>query len=209
MDENTPLYGGGKGVSVLEDRSISKGDTANTKQLSFHNHSGTHIDFPNHFFENGFTSEKYEAAQWIFRKPYLIIKQTSENEIIDLTEDELYNVPKEIDFLILKTGFGVYREEEKYSKYNPGISPDLANRLKRLFPNLRVLGMDLISITSFQNRELGRKAHKNFLGGDTPILLIEDMNLISLNSSPLEIYCLPLLIKKLDGSPVTIIARIV
>ena len=79
MDHTTPLYGGGKGISISLDRSILNGDTANTKQLSFQNHSGTHIDFPNHFFENGKTAENYTADFWIFEKPFLIARKAEEN----------------------------------------------------------------------------------------------------------------------------------
>ena len=68
--------------------------------------------------------------------------------------------------------------------------------------------MDFISLTSFQNRELGRESHRSFLGGEHPILLIEDMDLSQLSTSPLSIQCLPLLIYGLDGAPVSIIAKI-
>lgn len=208
MDEKTPLYGGGKGISIAPDRSISKGDTANTKQLAFQNHSGTHIDFPNHFFETGKTSESYPADQWIFRKPFMVNRNADENEIICLSAEELKMVPRDTDFLIIKTGFGKFRMEEKYWKYNPGFSPEFANILRNQFPFLRVIGMDFISLTSFQNRELGREAHRNFLGGELPIMLIEDMDLSQLNTSPSSILCLPLMIKGLDGAPVTIIGEI-
>ncbi len=208
MDEKTPLYGGGKGISIFPDRSIAKGDTANTKNLSFHNHSGTHIDFPNHFFENGKTSESYPADHWVFRNPFLVQTSVKENEIICLSEEELKQVPYNTDFLIVKTGFGKFRMEEKYWKYNPGFSPEFANVLRNKFPLLRVIGMDFISLTSFQNRELGREAHRKFLGGERPFIIIEDMDLSQIDYTPASIHCLPLLIKGLDGSPVTIIAEL-
>lgn len=208
MDEKTPLYGGGKGISIVSERSIANGDTANTKYLAFQNHSGTHVDFPNHFFETGKTSESFSADQWIFRKPFMVKKTAEENEIITLSGEELEKVPQDTDFLIIKTGFGKFRMEEKYWKYNPGFSPKLANILRIQFPLLRFIGMDFISLTSFQNRELGREAHRSFLGGEHPIMLIEDMDLSQLNTSPISIHCLPLMINGLDGAPVTIIAEI-
>lgn len=208
MDHSTPLYGGGKGISISPDRSIINGDTANTKQLSFQNHSGTHIDFPNHFFENGKTAENYTADFWMFKKPFLVLRKAEENEIFCLSDDEMKKIPDEIDFLIIKTGFGVFRGEEKYWKYNPGFAPIFATKLREKFPNLKVIGMDFISLTSYQNRELGREAHRTFLGGDRPILLIEDMDLSKIMYSPKSISCLPLMINGLDGSPVTIIASI-
>jgi len=208
MDAFTPLYGGGKGISVKPDRSIASGDTANTKNLVFQNHSGTHIDYPNHFFRDGLTSDAYDASYWMFQRPYLICRDIEENKIIDLSEEELTEVPYDTDFLIFKTGFGKYREEEKYWKYNPGFAPALADKLRKKFPALKVLGMDFISLTAYQNRELGREAHRCFLGGDRPILVIEDMNLSQLVKSPKSVSCLPLMIKGLDGAPVTIVAEI-
>jgi arylformamidase len=208
MDAFTPLYGGGEGISVKPDRSIDLGDTANTKNLAFQNHSGTHIDYPNHFFIDGITSEAYDASFWIFQKPFLICQDVEENEIIDICDEQLKEVPYDTDFLIFKTGFGKYRGEEKYWKYNPGFAPVLADKLRKKLPSLKVLGMDFISLTAYQNRELGREAHRCFLRNDQPILLIEDMNLLQLVTSPKSVSCLPLMIKGLDGAPVTIVAEI-
>ncbi len=206
MDENTPLYGGSKGVSLKDDRSILKGDSANTKHLALHNHSGTHIDFPNHFFTEGLTAEFYPAEHWIFTSPALICVDAKEDELIIFSNDQLESIPADTDFLILKTGFGQFRSEEKYWKNNPGLSPQMADQLRERTPLLKVIGMDLISITSFQNRELGRVAHKKFLGGENPVLLVEDMDLSMLEKSPDMIMCFPLMIKGLDGAPVNIIA---
>lgn len=207
MDENTPLYGGDKGVSVLPDRSLINGDTANTKKISLHNHSGTHIDYPNHFFIDGLTSEHYGPDFWVFQHPFLINLPADEGKILLFSSDELRKIPTNIDFLIIKTGFGKYRDEEKYWKTNPGLSPQMADQLKSNFPNLKVLGMDFISITSYVHRELGREAHRKFLGGASPILLVEDMDLSMLEEkSPSKIMCFPIMIKGLDGSPVTVIA---
>jgi len=142
----------------------------------------------------------------VFRSPFLLCRDAIENEIICLSERELNRIPPQTDFLIIKTGFGKFRTEEKYWKSNPGFSPKLAGILSTRYPLLRVVGMDIISITSFQNREIGREAHRNFLGGAHPILLIEDMDLSLLTNIPTSVMCLPLMISGLDGCPVTIIA---
>lgn len=207
MDMNTPLYGGEYGVSMENRRSIKNGDTANTKLLSLGNHSGTHIDFPNHFSIDGKVVEDYDANFWIFTSPYFIEINAVENQIIDLSDDELQTIPLNTDFLILKTGFYKIRYEETYWKSNPGISPDLAFKLKLRCPNLRILGMDLISLTSYQNRPLGRVSHQKFLL-ENEILIVEDMKLNDLVSQPSKLFCFPILIKGLDGSPVTIIAEL-
>jgi kynurenine formamidase len=68
--------------------------------------------------------------------------------------------------------------------------------------------MDFISLTAYQHRELGRTAHRAFLGGGRPILLIEDMDVRQLSSQPKSIICSPILLKGVDGAPVNIIASI-
>jgi len=208
LDDQTPLYGGDKGISIQPERSIIAGDTANTKQISFSNHSGTHIDFPNHFFQDGLTSEQYNASFWVFTRPYLFMKEVSEDQIIQFTANEIASIPSETDFLVFKTGFGKHRGEETYWKNNPGFAPEVADILRKNFPYLRAIGMDFISLTAYQHRELGRTAHRAFLGGGRPILLIEDMDVRQLNSQPKSIICAPLLLKGVDGAPVNIIASI-
>lgn len=206
LDSKTPIYGGNVGIEIVKINDISKGDTANTKRISLHNHSGTHIDFPNHFLENGKFSSDYSADFWIFNNPYVIKISPEEDEIILLTKSLIETIPRETDFLILNTGFYKHRGGEKFWNNNPGMSPDLAKLLKLRCPNLRVLGMDTISLTSYQNRILGREAHRKFLG-ENNILLVEDMNLKNLTSQPVKLMCFPILIKGIDGCPVTIISE--
>lgn len=207
LNEETPIYGGANDVSIQPVNSISKGDSANTKRLNFSNHSGTHIDYPNHFVNEGKVSTDYDADFWIFNNPYVLNYSASENELIDLSDELLNQIPKETDFLILNTGFWKKRMERVYWENNPGISPELAQKLKDRLPSLRVLGADLISITSFQNRPTGRVTHKIFLN-EPSILLIEDMDLSKLNSIPKKVIALPLLLKGADGAPINVIAEL-
>tara|TARA_B100001250_G_scaffold149451_1_gene128043 strand:+ start:40110 stop:40763 length:654 start_codon:yes stop_codon:yes gene_type:complete len=207
LNSSTPLYGGKKGIEVNIDKSISKGDSANTKNIIFHNHSGTHIDFPNHFYEKGKTSSDYSANFWIFDCPFIYHIPKSQSEIIVPDDINLKDIPSNTDFLIFDTGFYKLRDDESFWKFNPGVHPDVAKFLRINFPKLKVLGMDFISLTSYQHRVLGRKAHKSFLGKNN-ILLVEDINLNDINVQPKKIYCIPLLIESIDGSPVTLIAEI-
>jgi kynurenine formamidase len=206
LNDQTPLYGGGKGIHISPDRSIPAGDTANTKNLRFQNHSGTHIDFPNHFFDDGAVLQDYDANFWIFLKVHLLAQPAEQDELIELDNETLLKIPIDTDLLLLKTGFSEHRYKEIYWNNNPGIKPEVADQLRNRCPGLRAIGMDFISLTSFQNRETGREAHRQFLG-KTPILLIEDMNLGEVFVDPTKVICLPLLIEGADGAPVTIIAE--
>lgn len=206
INENTPLYGGKNDIKILKDSSIAQGDTSNTSFLNFPSHTGTHIDFPKHFSNAGKTINDFLPKFWLFNIPFVINYNAAADEIITIDE-KIDRIPQDIDFLIIKTGFQKFREDEKYWRNNPGLDPYLAAKLKKTCPNLRAIGFDFISISSFSNRKSGRISHKKFLI-ENDILIIEDMNLIKVNDNIKKIICLPLMIDNIDGSPVTIIGEI-
>lgn len=206
IDEQTPLYGGEQAIFIEKRSEIFKGASSNTKYLKFPNHIGTHIDFPNHFSDSGKTINDYPASFWIFQKVYVISYKAKNDEIIDKDLINMQEIPLDTEFLILNTGFGGYRESDIYWNNNPGLSPQLAKVLKTKCPNLKAIGFDFISVSSYQNRLLGREAHKEFLL-QNDILLIEDMKLDELKGKGIRsITALPLMIDKIDGCPITIIA---
>lgn len=205
ISETTPLYGGATTLRIERDKAIQNGDSSNTLRLSMPNHSGTHIDFPYHFGEAGKSLNDYPAGFWLFRHPFVLDCPAEEGETV-LPRD-VDTIPEDTDFLVVRTGFYRHRGEEVYWKNNPGLSPELAGILRRRCPALRVVGMDLISVSGYQNRELGRAAHRAFLL-EHDILLVEDMDLRELSGPVRGIICLPLPIDRADGAPVTILAEL-
>ena len=206
INATTPLYGGQNTPIIQKDKDMSKGDSANTSNLVLSNHTGTHVDFPYHFSLEGKTINGYMAADFVFHDPFLLNLDAHANQIIDL-KNELTCLPEKTDLLMLKTGFEAYRQTEDYWKNNPGLLPELAEKLKNQCPGLRAVGMDFISVSSFNNRKLGREAHKQFLLIHD-LLLIEDMKLCEMTSQPKEVTIAPLMIDKIDGAPVTVIAQL-
>ena len=74
--------------------------------------------------------------------------------------------------MIYKTGFGKFRGKESYWKNNPGFAPEVAEILRDNFPNLRAVGMDFISLTAFQNRELEDLPIESFWEGTNLFYLL-------------------------------------
>jgi kynurenine formamidase len=204
INNETPQYGGAKAIDIRQGSSMSEGDSANSTLLHFPNHVGTHIDFPRHFGDHGKTLNDYDAGSWEFIHPFLLNYDAAEEEIIDL-EDELLSIPEETDFLLIRTGFQQYRGQEKYWNYNPGLAPQLAEKLRARCPGLKAAGFDFISLSSYQNRPLGRESHKAFLLNQD-ILIIEDMALAHITGKLKRVCALPLMIDQADGGPITVIA---
>lgn len=213
IDGLSPFYGGKKGFSYQPTGSIEKGDIANTQKWEFPNHLGTHIDFPYHFYQNGQTVDDFPEDFWVFNGEKIQILELNipENEfLIETKHFEKNNLNFDADFLILKTGFGKYRGEEKFWKYNPGLSLDTANWIKKNFMKLKIIGLDSISISSWQHRDVGRTVHKKMLDPKNPTLIIEDMDLSKINRITIfiNIYIAPLMVRKSDGGPCTILAEV-
>ena len=214
IDEKTPIYGSTPKPIINPYREISRGDSSNSYIITFHNHTGTHIDAPRHFISNGRTISDYSLDELIFENPLLIECQKNPEELIefcDISTKELEGV----DCLLFRTGFGRFRDrdQEIYRTQNPGISPELILCLRKEFPTIRCLGIDSISISSFQHRELGREAHtvafinRQDLG--EPLLLIEDINLdkISVDDKLRKVIIIPWQISGVDSAPCVVLAE--
>ena len=200
LENSTPAYGGEKkAFQKISTRSIKNGDNSNNSFLKFNNHIGTHIDFPYHFSENGKKSSDYNSDFWVANNVGFLECKLSE------IDKKIQYLNKNIEFLILKTGFYKYRNEERYWKDQPVIKANLADIFKEKFPNLRFFGFDMISLTSKRDRQEGKIAHINFLINNK-ILIIEDMNLENLISTPSSVIISPLLVKDIDGAPCNILA---
>lgn len=206
LDKNTPLYGGGSEWECIRDKEIQKGDSCNTSLLELPSHAGTHVDAPLHFIKNGMAIEEYAPENWVFSNPILVFLEPEKGSLI--TPDNL-NITKnkKTDIVLFCTSFEKFRDDEIYWKENPGIAPEMAEYLLDQCPNLKAIGMNFISISSFKHRDIGRLSHKAFLGRG--IRIIEDMHLLSLQPGDIlnRVMILPLRFKGGDGAPCSVIAE--
>ena len=203
INEQTPFYAGKKDMIVLKNiKSIKKGDACNMMHWNFPNHTGTHLDAPAHFIEKGLSITDFKASNWFFNRVSLIEIISTEPGYIVRPED-IKDI-SDCQLLLIRTGFEKYRSEEIYWRNSPGLHPQLVGYLKEKCPSLKGVGIDFISISNLNNRELGRKAHIAFLGDN--IFLIEDMKLSELQGAPDVVIVAPLLVEKADGSPCTVFA---
>lgn len=207
----TPSYGN-KDPFVLEStKSLSCGDSCNQYRVTFNNHLGTHIDCPRHFDDAGSTIEKYPADFWFSDKVWLLNLPANPGELINLEPYIKGGLP-EVEVLLIRTGFYQYRGQRTYWENNPGLSVASCQLLREKFKNLKIVGFDFISLSSYQHRPEGREAHKALLHsqfGKKAVLIIEDMDLSDLEKSPELIIVSPLRLEGLDGAPVTVIAEVI
>ncbi len=209
LNGNTPAYGGGKGFIVSSEKDMTVGDSCNTVSLKLSNHIGSHVDAPKHFIKGGKSVDSYSASDWVFELPVIIDISVGDAEIITVealsavVEDAI----EDADLVLIRTGIEQYREQDTFWEKPPGFDPALSEYLKSRFPSLQAIGMDVISLSSFQHREVGREAHREFLGAD--IRVFEDLALAGILSTSLQrVIALPLRFQGADGAPTTLIAEV-
>ncbi len=202
LNSKTPAYGDNGSFQIKSDKSLSQGDSCNTVNLCFSNHLGTHVDAPKHFIQEGKTVDNYLAEEWVFESPLLLDVKANPGQIIEPKDIEVKHKNDKTDLLLIRTQFEQYRESEIYWKENPGISPELAVHLINLFPSLQAIGLDTISLSSYQHRQVGRLAHQAFL--NKGLRIFEDLALAKVNNLQ-QVIALPLRFADADGAPCSVV----
>ena len=211
----TPVYGNSPKPKIMPHKSIAAGDSCNTYTITVCNHTATHLDAPAHFLPNGRRISDYSLEELTFRRPLLVDIPKGSGEWVEEENVKGAVKAKDVDCLLIRTGFWIFRGQDIYKTRNPGVSPEAILWLRRKLRRIRCIGMDSISISGFQDRPRGRRAHlaafeKRKNSGE-PLLFLEDMNLSALKAGAKiqKIMVVPWLISGIDSAPCTVLAEVV
>jgi arylformamidase len=211
LTKTSPSYGNRDRFSSEATSQIKSGDSANSSRWFFSsNHIGSHVDMPKHFYDNGKTLTDYPANDWFFSEVQLVDIPRTEGTLIG-PDDIMASLKPNIDLLLIRTGYERYREQEKYWNDNPGLKSEFAEFLKNSYLELRAVGFDFISLTSWRYRDVGKEAHRIFLEGSegqSPIWIVEDLSLKSVSTDIFKVIIAPMLVVGENGSPVTVFAEV-
>lgn len=210
LTEDTPSYGDRDQISIIPKSQIIDGVGANTSTINFsNNHLGTHMDTPFHFCMDGKKSVEYAANDFYYTKVAVVKCPCTEAKLIQREDLDLDNVPKDVEFLLIDMNYEQYRSEDKYHNDNPGLHASLADKLRTEFKDLKIIGFDAISLTSWKYRPKGRESHRAFLCGDRPFLIIEDVSFKDLGDNEID-WAVVAPLRTIDGNggPVTIMVKL-
>ncbi|MCC7342065.1 MAG: cyclase family protein [Bryobacterales bacterium] len=215
LSEHTPFYASLPKPQLRQIYDLEKGDACNSFYLTTSNHCGTHVDAPRHFNPQGRSITDYDLAEFVFDRPTVADMPLRDRELVTPShlEPALAQVPPTANMLLLRTGFGAHREDERrYIDQGPGFGPEAAEFLMSRFPSLRAIAMDFPSVSALAHEEAGAEAHRVFLGcgaySKRPILLVEDANLPE-GLPPLKrVFIMPWLVDGLDSAPCTMYAEV-
>lgn len=191
ISPDTIVFPGDPGVEINESASISKGDVCNVSLLKFGSHTGTHMDAPKHFYDNGNTIDKlkldyFYGAVKVFEIPNVTEITVNNLEALDINEG---------DRIILKTRNSELLKEKEFKTDFTYITGEAAEYLVK--KKIRTIGVDYLSVEQFGSENF--EAHYALL--ENNIAIIEGLYLADIKPGNYTLIALPLKIVGGNGSP--------
>jgi arylformamidase len=197
LDHTLATYPNNTPFTLEAIKRIARGESSNVSTLHMSAHTGTHVDSPRHFFDDGVGTEALPLEMLIGRAR--VIEITSRTGIaaedlikIDLSED--------VRLLIKTHNSRLWSSPDFHPEYI-GVTESGAKHL--ISRGIKVLGVDYLSVEVF--RTPGAPAHHALLGAG--VIVIEGLNLADVDPGVYEMFCLPLRIVGSDGAPARVVLR--
>jgi len=175
-------------VPVIERvSSIEAGDGYNLSRLAFGTHTGTHVDAPLHFIEDGGSAESLPLDALI--GPALVVdaRDIAEEIGVELVERAR---AEGCERVLFATRNSELWSERGFRSDFVGISAAAASLLVEL--GVRLVGIDYLSVGV-------PETHRELLSHD--VILLEGLDLRSVEPGRYRLVCLPLRLVGADGAP--------
>jgi arylformamidase len=197
LDALLPTYPHNTPFSLEPIKRIARGDSSNVSTLHMSAHTGTHVDAPRHFFDQGAGTESLPLELLIGRARVIEINSRAGIAAEDLAAIDLSD---DIRVLIKTHNSRLWGSPEFHQDY-VGVTDSGAKHLVE--HGIKVVGVDYLSVEKFHNP--GAPAHHVLLGAGT--IVIEGLNLREVDPGVYEMFCLPLRVVGSDGAPARVVLR--
>ncbi|KAJ3551616.1 hypothetical protein NM688_g4598 [Phlebia brevispora] len=207
LDSKMSTYPGDPKFSCCPALTIEK-DEVNVQSLSLGTHSGTHIDAPYHFFQDGQTVDNIMLS--CCKAPVFVVDVTSKQPRervswadISALEDDLRDAISQGAMVLFQTGWSKYWGREAYF-HHPFLDGEVARRLVDM--GVQFIGIDTLSPDEThpeaqESVEMDFTVHKILLSAN--VVIAENLtNLEEIRHGRWVACIAPLKISGADGSPV-------
>jgi arylformamidase len=186
------VYPGNPPLQITPQQQVSRGDSANVSRLDFGSHTGTHVDAPKHFFDDGPGVDQIPLD--VLMGPAMLLAMP--DDVMAVTADDLrrHQLGSHERVLIRTRNSGFIRDKDFHRDYTY-LAPDGAEYLVSL--GVRLVGVDYLSVEQFHSGH--HKTHRTLLGAG--VVIVEGLDLSAPPMGPYELRCLPLRLVGLDGAP--------
>ncbi|CAN5357476.1 cyclase family protein [soil metagenome] len=188
------VYPGNPAISITAQQAISQGAGANVSRVDFGSHTGTHVDAPKHFFDDGAGVDALPLD--VLMGPCRLL--TFSDAVMSIGEAELrVHDLTGVTRVLLKTRNSAWLASGS-TEFHPDytyIAPDGAEYLASL--GMRLVGVDYLSVEQFHSGH--HLTHRTLL--DRSIVIVEGLLLSEPPAGNYDLRCLPIKFTGLDGAP--------
>lgn len=198
FDISVPVYTGmvffpgDPGAVIAPNRSLAGGDVANISELRLGSHTGTHVDAPHHFLQDGQTVDRLDLSTLI--GPARVLDCTHAEKQISRADIE-QGCAGEVPRLLMKTRNSSLWSQPDFERDYVSLSDGAADYLVET--GIKLAGIDYLSIERFKSETY--HVHHALLGAG--VVLLEGVDLSGVPAGDYQLICLPLKIRGGDGAP--------
>lgn len=189
-----PVWPGDPRVTLEKVADMDAGAHANVTRLDMSAHTGTHVDAPHHFLNDGRTVENLLLE--VLTGPALVVRIPDEVDVITAEVLEQAGIPADCKRLLLKTRNSQLwqRREKEFFQGFVSISVDGADWL--VGQGIKLIGVDYLSVAPYKQ---SGPTHWALL--KVGMVIVEGLDLSEVPEGRYNFYCLPLKLAKSDGAP--------
>lgn len=182
LREGMVTYPGDPVVRLERAASIADGDIVNLTRLDFGLHSGTHVDAPVHFIDEGTGVDEIPLDALV--GPCHVV------EVPDLSASSVATAPEGAERVLFKTPNSELWSRDEFSEDFAMLDGAAATLLVER--GVRLVGVDYLSVGD-------EAAHRVLLGAG--VVPVEGLDLRGVEPGRYELVCLPVHIVGADGAP--------
>jgi arylformamidase len=185
-------------VHIERAMSIAGGAVCNTSRLDLGVHSGTHVDAPVHFIDGAAGIESVSLD--VLMGPAQVVDATGIDGAFDALAIAGMAIPSGTERVLIRSRNSNLWAKPAFDRTFAALTEDGANALIEL--GVRLVGNDYLSIAPFGNPI---PTHVALLGAG--VVVLEGLDLRTVEPGSYDLICLPLLIPGSDGGPARAIVR--
>ena len=197
ISEQIAVWPGDQKFRLRWSMRIKEGDSCNVSAVTLSAHTGTHLDAPYHFDDNGLDIGSMPLQPCI--GPARVFRLPENHGAISAAVLEGLDW-RGVERALFRTSASDWGED-RFRRDFPFLSEDGADFLASR--SLLLVGTDAPSMDAFASKTMS--CHKKLLAGG--IAILEGARLAHVPPGDYELICLPLKLSGLDGSPVRAILR--
>ena len=194
------VYPGNPAISITPQQAISQGAGANVSRVDFGSHTGTHVDAPKHFFDDGAGVDALSLD--VLMGPCRLLAFSDAVMSIGETELRAFDLTG-VSRVLLKTRNSSWLASGS-TEFHPDytyVAPDGAEYLASI--GVKLVGVDYLSVEQFHSGH--HRTHRTLLGAG--IVIVEGLLLSEPPAGSYELCCLPIKFAGLDGAPARAVLR--